>query len=67
MGRNEIKLRRQMMSADDIRRHQNYAALLKQHKRNQRFRRTLYVFVYSLLMTVATLLLLFAIAWLMVQ
>lgn len=56
-----------MMSDDEIRRYQNYAALLKQHKRNQRFRRTLYVFAYSLLMTITTLLLLFAIAWLMVQ
>jgi hypothetical protein len=61
MGRNEVKLRRQIINPDDIHRHRNYSALMKQFERTRRFKRALRLFVYSLLITVVVLLFLFGV------
>jgi len=43
MGRNEIRLRRQSISAGRIHRHQNYSALMRKHGRYLKFKRVLYI------------------------
>lgn len=58
MSRNEIRLRKKMMSADKIQRYRNYSALMKQHERANRYKRTVRIVLYSLVATVFILLLL---------
>lgn len=64
MGRNEIRFRRSIIKPDDIQRYQNYSALMKQYERTRRFKRALRIFIYSLLLTVVVVLLLFGVMWL---
>jgi heme/copper-type cytochrome/quinol oxidase subunit 2 len=58
MSRNEIRLRKKMMSTDKIQRYRNYSALMKQHQRANRFKRTVRIALYSLVATVIVLILL---------
>ena len=64
MGRNEIRFRRSIIKPDDIQRYQNYSALMKQYERTRRFKRALRIFIYSLLLTIVLVLLLFGVMWL---
>ncbi len=57
MGRNEIRLRRQKMSAGRIAQHRNYREIMARHERDVRIRRTVRVFIYFLI--IAFLLFLF--------
>jgi uncharacterized membrane protein (DUF485 family) len=46
MGRNEIRLRRQNMSAGRIARHRNYDELMEKHQRHIRVRRIAIACIY---------------------
>jgi len=59
MGRNEIRLRRQMMNAGRIAQHRNYGELMARHEREVKVRRIIKVFIYFLI--IAFLLILFLI------
>jgi large-conductance mechanosensitive channel len=48
MGRNEIRLRRQMMSSGRIAQHRNYGELMVRHEKELRLKRIIKVFVYFL-------------------
>ena len=56
MGRNEIKLREELMTGQ-IHRHRNYDVLLKQHRRSRLFKQTVRFFIYSLIVTFIVLIL----------
>ena len=58
MSRNEIRLRKKMVSADKIQRYRNYSALMKQHQRHARFKRAVRIALYSLMATAIVLILL---------
>lgn len=59
MGRNEIRLRRQMMNAGRIAHHRNYGELMARHEREVKIKRITRVVVYFLI--IAFLLILFLI------
>jgi large-conductance mechanosensitive channel len=59
MGRNEIRLRRQKMSAGRIAQHRNYSDIMQRHERDIRIRRVVKTFIYFLI--IAFLLILFVI------
>lgn len=59
MGRNEIRLRRQFMSAGRIARHRNYGELMARHERDMKIRRFAKLFTFFLL--ILFLLIVFAI------
>lgn len=59
MGRNDIRLRRQGISAGRIARHRNYGELMARHEREQKLKRIVRMFVYFLV--IAFLLILFVI------
>ncbi len=65
MGKNEIKLRRQMLDAGDIGRYRNYPALMRQHERAKRAKRNVRIFTYSILVTLIILLFLIIISFMM--
>jgi len=66
MGRNEIKLRRQL-ATDDIQRYRNYSELLEKHERIRRHRRTLKFFLYTLVVTVVIVLFLIVVSYLVIR
>jgi hypothetical protein len=66
MGRNEIRLRRQLQTGN-IHRHRDYAALLKRHTRFQRSRRYLRFFLYSIIVTVLVVLFLIVISYFVIR
>ncbi len=49
MGRNEIRLRRQRMSAGHIARHRNYDEIMERHQRDLRIRRVAIACIYLLI------------------
>lgn len=49
MGRNEIRLRRQNMSAGRIARHRNYDELMEKHQRHLKIRRIAIACIYLLI------------------
>lgn len=59
MGRNEIRLRRQKMSAGRIARHRNYGELMERHERGIKLRRIAVAAIYFLI--IISLLILFLI------
>ena len=63
MGKNEIKLRRNLLDPADILRYHNYPALLKRHERSRRIKRVVRFFTFSLLITIVVLLLLMIISY----
>lgn len=63
MGRNEIRLRRQLMSSGRIARHRNYTELMRQHDKEVRLKRVLRVFTYFLIILFLLILLLIVIRW----
>ena len=67
MGKNEIKLQRQMLDSGDIGRYRNYPALMRQHQRTRRIRRNLKIFTYSILVTLLLVLFLIVISYFLVR
>lgn len=67
MGRNEIKLRRQMLTPGDIGRYRDYPALMRRHERAQKVKRNVRIFTYSILITVVVVLMLIAIAYVIIR
>lgn len=63
MGRNEIRLRRNMMSTGRIARHRNYSELMRQHDRDSRMKRIVRVFTYFLVVLFLLLILLIVLRW----
>lgn len=63
MGRNEIRLRRNMMSTGRIARHRNYAELMRQHDRDSRLNRVLKVFGYFLVALFLIIILIIVLRW----
>jgi hypothetical protein len=56
-----------MVTPEQVHRYRNYSLLMKQYKRNQRFKKTLKIFAYSIVITLVTVLLLIVISWLMLK
>lgn len=63
MGKNEIRLRRQMMSTGRIARHRNYTELMRQHDRDVKLKRVFRVFIYFLVALFLVIILIIVIRW----
>ena len=63
MGRNEIRLRRQRMSAGRIAQHRNYSDIIARHERDVKIRRIIRVFIYFLIIAFLTILFLIVTRW----
>jgi hypothetical protein len=63
MGKVEIKIRKKILTPDNLQQHRNYPALLKKYERTKRFRRALKIFLYSLALTIFVLALIFLSMW----
>ncbi|HMV09179.1 MAG TPA: hypothetical protein PK325_13980 [Cyclobacteriaceae bacterium] len=63
MGKVEIKIRKKILTPDNLQQYRNYPALLKQHARHKRFKRALRIFLYSLALTAFVLSLIFISVW----
>ncbi len=63
MGKNEIRLRRQMMSTGRIARHRNYTELMRQHDRDVKLKRVLRVFIYFLVVLFLVIILIIVLRW----
>ena len=67
MAKNKIKLRRQLIDESALQRHRNYGLLLQQHQRAQRRKKTRQLFIYALVLAVATILVLILVSYFMVK
>ena len=63
MGKVEIKIRKKILTPDNLQQYRNYPALLKMYERNKRFKRALRIFIYSLGLTMLVLALIFLSMW----
>lgn len=63
MGKVEIKIRKKILTPDNLQQYRNYPALLKKYKHNKRFKRALRIFLYSLALTIFVLALIFLSMW----
>ncbi len=63
MGRNEIRLRRNMMSTGRIARHRNYTEVMRQHDSSTKLKRILRVFAYFLVALFFLILLIIVLRW----
>jgi flagellar basal body-associated protein FliL len=54
MSRNEIRLRRKMMTSRRIERHKNYQDIMKRHERQVQLRKVLRIFLVLLLLLALT-------------
>lgn len=63
MGKVEIKIRKNILTPDNLQQYRNYPALLKKYERNKRFKRALKIFLYSLALTMFVLALIFISMW----
>ena len=63
MGRNEIRLRRQRMSAGRIAQHRNYGDIIARHERDVKMRRVIRVFIYFLIIAFLTILFMIVSRW----
>jgi preprotein translocase subunit SecG len=63
MGRNEIRLRRQMMSSGRIARHRNYSELMREHGRITQMKRVFRVFTYFLIVLFLLIILIIVLRW----
>jgi hypothetical protein len=63
MGKVEIKIRKKILTPDNLQQYRNYPALLKKYKRNKQFKRALKIFLYSLALTMFVLALIFLGMW----
>lgn len=63
MGKVEIKIRKKILTPDNLQQYRDYPALLKKYERNKRFKRALRIFIYSLALTLFVLALIFLGMW----
>ncbi len=63
MGKHEIRMRRQRLTARGTERFRNYDAVLKQHEQEQKMKKIVRVFVFFLLIIVVVILITFAQRW----
>ena len=63
MGKHEIRMRRQRLTARGTERFRNYDAVLKQHEQEQKMKKIVRVFVFFLLIVVVIILITFAQRW----
>ena len=63
MGRNEIKLRRQRMTARGIDRYRNYNSVLKRHEDSQRIKKITKVFGLFAVILIVIMLVIFLSRW----
>ena len=63
MGRNEIRLRRQRMTARGIERFRNYNTVLKRHEENQRIKKVIKVFGFFVVLLVVIMIIIFLSRW----
>jgi pilus assembly protein TadC len=63
MGRNEIRLRRQKMSAGRIAQHRNYGDIMARHERDIKLKRITRIFIYFILIAIITILFFFVRRW----
>jgi hypothetical protein len=56
-----------MVTPEQVHRYRDYSLLMKQYKRTERFRRSLKIFAWSVVVTLVTVLLLIVISWMMVR
>lgn len=63
MGKVEIKIRKKILTPDNLQQYRNYPALLKKYERDKRFKRALRIFLYSLALTAFILILVFISFW----
>jgi hypothetical protein len=63
MGRNDIRLRRNRISAGNIARHRNYSELLGRHEREQKLKRQFKLFIYFLIIAFLTILFVIVVRW----
>ena len=67
MAKNEIRLRKRLIDQTTLQRHRNYSLLLKQHKRDKRFKTTRQFFIYTLLVAVVVTLILLLVSYFMLR
>ena len=63
MSRNEIRLRRQRLTARGSDRFRNYGAVLKSHEDNQRFKKVLKVFTLFAIILILVMLIIIVFRW----
>jgi hypothetical protein len=63
MGKHEIRMRRQRLTARGSERFRNYGDVLKQHKQDKKTKKIVRVFIFFLLIVVAIILLLILQRW----
>jgi len=63
MGRNEIRLRRQRMTARGIDRFRNYNSVLQRHEQTQRLKKIIKVFGYFVVLLIVIMLIIFFSRW----
>lgn len=63
MGRNEIRLRRQRMTARGIERFRNYNSVLQRHEENRRIKKIMRVFGFFLVLLVVIMVIIFLSRW----
>lgn len=63
MGRNEIRLRRQRITARGIERFRNYNSVLKRHEENKRIKKIMRVFGFFLVLLVVIMVIIFLSRW----
>ncbi len=63
MGRNEIRLRRQRMTARGIERFRNYNSVLKRHEESQRIKKVMRVFGFFVVILIVIMLIIFLSRW----
>lgn len=63
MGRNEIRLRRNRMSAGNIARHRNYGELMNRLDREQKWKRMFRLFTYFLIAAFLIIILVIVVRW----
>lgn len=63
MGRNEIRLRRQRMTARGIERFRNYNSVLKRHEENQRIKKVVRVFGFFVVILIVIMIIIFLSRW----
>jgi flagellar basal body-associated protein FliL len=63
MGKHEIRMRRQRLTARGTDRFKNYGAVLKQHEEEKRMKKIVRVFVFFLLIALVTVLIMMVNKW----
>lgn len=63
MGKHEIRLRRQKLTARGADRYRNYGAVLKEHEEEKRIKKIVRVFIYFLVIAFITILLVILSRW----